>query len=676
METDASNFAYGAILSQKQSTGKRHPVAYMSKSMTPAEKNYDIGDKEALVIVKPLQHWRHWLEGTTLPIEIITDHKNLVNFSKPQILNQRQMRWLHALQRYNFVIGYRPGAQNSAADALSRRQDLTSNEDERVPQTLLSPQQFVDLNAIAADSMTAVFLDAIATDSEILREIQQANGEMEQTKNGRTLVPDVADIKRKILQLYHDAPMAGHPGMTGTYELASRLYTWPKMKEYVDHYVRGCAICARAKKKNIREQGKLQPLPNPMTPWHWTESDLIGPLPKSKGKDAIYVVVDRFTKYAYFVPCNTTETAQSLAQLHAKYVWAHKGMPQIHSTDRGPQFKAEYTKELYRRLGIEQRLSTAYHPQSQGQVENLNGWLETYLRMFIGHRQDDWVDHLHTAQFAWNNHYHASIGTTPFYASRVRHPQTTDVPPRTEDLRTRQEHRKATNELVAHMIDKAHQAQKRAYDRWKNDAPQLRPGDRVWLETTHLSTDRPSPKLDWKRIGPLKILERLGPLTYRVELPATYKIHNVFHISLLTPVRDDRIPGCAQPAPDPITITQKGDASGSEVTEQHYIMERYVDSRWIRDPNSNWRFQFRVKWDGYDDLTWEDRATLDEDAAKEDQQYLRPGDDDFDMEREFYEKHPDAPRHDDPAADWTDALSERRTLHRRKGKAPIWRRRS
>jgi hypothetical protein len=347
METDTSNFAYRAILSQKQPTGKRHPVAYMSKSMTPAEKNYDIGNKEALAIVKPLQHWQHWLEGTRTPIKIITNHKNLVNFSKPQILNQRQMRWLHALQRYNFVIGYRLGVQNSAADALSQQQDLAAEGDKQTPQTLLSPQQFVELNLIAVDSMTAAFLDAIATDSKILDEIRQASVEAEPTKDGRAVVPDVPEIKRKILQLYHDAPIAGHPGMTGMYELASRLYTWPKMKEYVDDDVHGCAICAKAKKKNIQEQGKLQPLPNPMTPWHWTESDLIGPLPKSKGKDAIYMVVDRFTKYAYFIPCNMMETTQSLAQLHAKYVWSHKGLPQIHSTDRGPQFKAEYTKELY-----------------------------------------------------------------------------------------------------------------------------------------------------------------------------------------------------------------------------------------------------------------------------------------------------------------------------------------
>ena len=168
--------------------------------------------------------------------------------------------------------------------------------------------------------------------------------------------------------------------------------------------------------------------------------------------------------YAYFIPYNTTETAQSLAHLHAKHVWTHEGFPQIHSFNRGPQFQAEYTKELHKKLGIKHRLSMAYHPQSQGQVENLNRWLETYLQMFIRHRQDDWVDHLHTAQFTWNNHYHASIGTTPFFASQIHHPQTTNIAPDTKDLCTRQQHRKAINELVAHMIEKAHQAQKQAYD--------------------------------------------------------------------------------------------------------------------------------------------------------------------------------------------------------------------
>src|SRR5258706_12376471 len=115
METDASNTAYGAVLSQKQPEEPRHPVAYMLKSMTAPERNYDIGDKEALGIIKPLQHWRHWLEATKEPVEILTDHKNLVNFSNQQILNQRQRQWIEALQRFNYFIKYQPGTKNSAA---------------------------------------------------------------------------------------------------------------------------------------------------------------------------------------------------------------------------------------------------------------------------------------------------------------------------------------------------------------------------------------------------------------------------------------------------------------------------------------------------------------------------------------------------------------------------------
>ena len=445
METDASNYAYGAILSQKQEAEERHLVAFMSKSMALAKRNYDIGDKEMLAVVKPLEHWQHWLEGTKLLIEIITDHKNLVNFSNPQILNQRQVQWLQALQKYNFVLGWRPGKQNSAADTLSCRQDLMPLNEDPKPMILLPLDKFVELDIIAADDEITIYLDAITTNNKILEWIQNIIPKDLQYKEGRILVPEDNNIRKDLLKLYHDAPIAGHPGITGTYELIGRMYTWPKMKEYVAAYIQGCSICAKAKRKNIKEQGKLQPLPNPMTPWYWTESDLIGLLPKSKGKDAVYVVVDRFTKYAYFVACNTTETAKSLAHLHAKHVWSQEGLPQVHSFNRGPQFNAEYTKELYKKLGIKHRLSTAYHPQSQGQVENLNGWLETYLCMFIGHRQDNWVDYLHTAQFAWNNHYHTSIGTTPFFASRIRHPQMMDVPPNTKDLHTRQDHWKATN---------------------------------------------------------------------------------------------------------------------------------------------------------------------------------------------------------------------------------------
>ena len=145
----------------------------------------------------------------------------------------------------------------------------------------------------------------------------------------------------------------------------------------------------------------------------------------------------------------------------------------------------------------------------------------------------------------------------------------------------------------------------------------------------------------------LSISEQLGPLTYRLNLPSSYKIHNVFHISLLTPLKEDCILGCTLPPPDPITIVQEGDKATTDIKEQYYIMEWYVDSRWIINTKGEWEFQFKVKWDGYNVLMWETCSRLNDDAAKMNQQYLQPGDYDFDMEEDFYEKHPDALHHDD-----------------------------
>ena len=137
------------------------------------------------------------------------------------------------------------------------------------------------------------------------------------------------------------------------------------------------------------------------------------------------------------------------------------------------------------------------------------------------------------------------------------------------------------------------------------------------------------------------------------------------------PLKEDHIPGRTVPPPDPITIVQKGNESTPDIKEQYYIMERYVDSRWIINSKGEWEFQFKVKWDGYDILMWETRSRLNDNMAKTNQQYLRPGDDDFDMEEDFYERHPNAPHHDDPVGERINALGGQQTVHRRKGKAPI-----
>jgi len=383
METDASAFAYGAALSQKQDNGKFHPVGFMSKSMVPAERNYDAYDREALGIVKPLQHWRYWLEGTQKPIEIITNHKNLLNgFNDKPTPSKRHLRWLEILRRYNYVVGYRPGKQNTVADIPSRRADHYPEGGE--PEEIVNPfpaskiHPIEELQLANIDAWENGLLCLIDSDATLLEEIRSLVTDTDPGEDeGRIWVPDKGDLRRRILELYHDTLITGHLGITGTYKLVSRGYYWEGLHDYVKKYVTSCTTCIRAKKRNYKLHGTLKPLPIPEGPWQWTESDHIVKLPRSKGYDSIYVVVDRFTKMAHFIPTTEKASEEDLIDLHMKNVWKHHGMPLIHSTDWHGNFTSKYTRKMFKALGIEQRFSTAYHPQTQGQVENLNGWLET-----------------------------------------------------------------------------------------------------------------------------------------------------------------------------------------------------------------------------------------------------------------------------------------------------------
>ena len=382
LETDALAFAYRAVLSQlAEKDNRHHPVGFFLKSMNNAERNYRISDREALAVVKALQHWRHWLEGTTLPVEIITDHRNLEYFTKPKILNHRQLRWMDQLTHYNYQIKYRPGNQNGAADALSQRPELSPTDPpEDAPQTMIPPERIV----------ATLMAHTILSDSEIQDAIVQATLSLTLPSdivrvdgvpyhNEQIFVPDNKEIKRNIMALYHDSPLAGHLGQSGTIDLIQRRYWWPKMGMEIWDYIGSCNVCAQHKHTNQRPTGTLQVLLVLEGPWQWTQSDHVTGLPKSRGHDAIYVVMDRLTKMAHFIPTSTWATAEDLAQLHLNHVWKLHGVPKVHNMDRGPLFTAEYKKRFFKGLGINQRFSTPYHPQTQGQVENLNKWMETYI---------------------------------------------------------------------------------------------------------------------------------------------------------------------------------------------------------------------------------------------------------------------------------------------------------
>ena len=397
LETDASDFAIGAILSQ-QFLSRWHPCAFHSRKMAAAEINYEIHDKEMLAIVAAFKEWRRYLESPATTVMIYTDHKNLEYFMTTKILNRRQARWAQELAEFDFKIIYRQGSSNGKPDALSRRSEYRpegGGTDGNQPiHTVLSHNQ-VDLNSlngrptgstkerapVITISSTGVMNtvskkpDVVICSSGKLREkaIIQFSTELlnkvhaasqtdeayqktlEATLKGsdksffsidnslllykqRLYIPDDDSLKLNIAQDDHDSKCAGHLGMDKTTELMSRNFYWPKMAEWVADYVRSCHQCQQNKSARHAKYGLLQPLELPSAPWTSISMDFITELPESNGYTSIWVIVDRFSKMTHFIPLKQPAGAKELARIFVKVIWRLHGLPTDIISDRDARF--------------------------------------------------------------------------------------------------------------------------------------------------------------------------------------------------------------------------------------------------------------------------------------------------------------------------------------------------
>jgi len=242
-------------------------------------------------------------------------------------------------------------------------------------------------------------------------------------KEGRVYVPKDEKLREEIIRLHHDTPMAGHGEQWKMIELVTRNYWWPGMTKEVKQYVEGCDQCQRMKNRAEMLAGKLRPNQIPEKPWQHISVDFITKLPVSKGHNLILVVCDRFSKMSHFVATTEKTTAEGLARLFRDNVWKLHGLPESVILDRGPQFVAELTRELNKMLGIETMLSTAYHPETDGQKERTNQELEQYLRMYVNHRQNNWAEWLAMVEFAFNNKVHTVTKMSPFQVNYEREPK-------------------------------------------------------------------------------------------------------------------------------------------------------------------------------------------------------------------------------------------------------------
>ncbi|GJU47975.1 putative nucleotidyltransferase, ribonuclease H [Tanacetum coccineum] len=507
--SDASKKGLGCVLMQH---GK--VIAYASRQLKPYEVNYPTHDLELAAVVFALKIWRHYLYGEAC--DIFTDHKSLKYIFTQRELNMRQRRWLELLKDYDTNIQYHPGKANVVADALSRKSGMIACFDS----IILHDLERLDVELCVRGS--GGYWASMRIESNLMLQIKEAqrdDGELwaivQNVEDGkhtefsvdddgvvwfedRLCVPNDQALREKVMTEAHSSPFTIHPGSTKMYRDLKQYFWWNGMKQDVATFVSKCMTCQQVKIEHQRASGLLQPLEIPMWKWDEISMDFVTGLPTTqKRHDAIWVVVDRLTKSAHFLPIRKNYGISKLAEIFRQEIVRLHGTPTSIVSDRDPKFTSRFWKGLQKAWGTRLKFSTAFHPQTDGQSERTIQTLEDMLRACALEWTGSWDEYLCLVEFAYNNSWHASIKAAPFellYGRKCRAPIC-----------------------------------------W--DEVEFQVGDRVFLKVSPFRGVKRfgiKGKLSPRFIGPFEILERIGEVSYRLALPPQLShVHDVFHVSLL-----------------------------------------------------------------------------------------------------------------------------------------------
>ena len=641
------------------------PVAFFSQKHSDIETRYDAHDKELLAIIKAFQEWRSELEGSAHQVQVWCDHRNLQYFRTARMLNDRQARWSDFLSRFDLVIKYFPGRQNVEADALSRRhQDDTHEPKEQLllppslfklacqtsaqhpdspthgptnlaaqpglapleneagqrevtaqppehPDSELSPDLAGKLREAYANAPP---IDPVQRIAQLLAEgarhspypladCQAVDGRV--YYQGRLWLPVDDDLRRAIIEENHSPPLVGHPGAAGTYSRIQKAFYWPKMHQDIRRFIRNCHPCQRSKPAR-NTPGQLLPLPVPLERWHDITMDFITDLPPATrstlcpGATSILVVVCRLSKEEHIIPCSKM-TAEYLAAVFVRDVIRLHGIPRSIVTDRGPQFTSVIWKEICRLLGMKQSLTSAFHPQSDGQSERSNQEIEHHLRRLVGYTQEDWADWCPVVEFARNSATKSATGMSPFEATRGFNPRAVVTATRPAPAQPLLNIAPTMKKILSELQDNMTLTRRLMADSSGGSPhPDYKVGDLVWLSTRNLKTHRACKKMDDKWFGPYPIIEIINSRAYKLQLPHDMHIHPVFHASLLRLAATDPMTGQVNPEHRP-----------GPVTDTNWEVEEIID---LVRRGRGWRYL--VKWQGWphDTNTYEPLEHLVSDA--------------------------------------------------------------
>jgi hypothetical protein len=560
LTTDASDEGLAAVLENRTQKGKLlGVVSYWSRAVKPQEKKYTVREKECLAIVDAMKFFRHILLGREFIVR--TDHFSLTYLLSQQKTPQHRIaRWIDTLAEYNFRIRHLSGNKNSAADALSRVPHSTAEtaeekEEERhfiaiinsmeMTNSVSSEYAEVIKKALPKDPDFGEMYEALQND-KVPKEFR-ANAEhycifndllyydvtVGQDNNDLRLCIPAGFLRARLLAEAHDAPISGHFSFYRSYLILASRYYWPRMHRDMQNHVYTCDICQRVNMGKPGTKGLLRPLELPAQRWESISMDFITGFPKAKGFDGLYVVVDRLSKRAHFVPHRKKDTTKDVANSLIWNVFRLHGFPSSIVSDRDPRFNSELWRHFTERLGVQLKMSTSNHAATDGQTERVNRIIRRMLKVIYQDNDDSWYDAIPVMEFAYNNSFQESIGSTPFLVDLGIQPRTPSlVQPLLRDEKFNQE----AEDLVLHMeaillrtrdsLVEAQRKQERNANAHRSELI-FKSGDKVLVRHDAFVRSANFKKTHPLYHGPFTVRRGYGDNAYRLDCPEKKSLINV-----------------------------------------------------------------------------------------------------------------------------------------------------